>query len=79
MHTPRVVSDPFALMTNPQSVLAAMEASERLRALRSRVCRPLDKVGFGRADASDDDGGSDGWGDAAADRGDAPGDEGAAA
>lgn len=56
MHTPRAaMSDPFALMTDPQSVVAAMEASERLRALRSRVCRPLDKVGFGRGEAEADD------------------------
>ena len=54
MHSPHVVSNPFALMTHPQAVIAAVEASERLRSLRSRVCRPLDKVGFGQPDASDD-------------------------
>lgn len=54
MHRPHVVSNPFALMTHPQAVIAAVEASERLRSLRSRVCRPLDKVGFGQPDASDD-------------------------
>ncbi|HMM85969.1 MAG: hypothetical protein ACLGIT_03225 [Gammaproteobacteria bacterium] len=44
MHSPSVASDPFALMLNPQSVVQAMEASERLRRLHRRVCRPLDKV-----------------------------------
>lgn len=63
MHSPRVVSNPFALMTNPQAVVAAMEASDRLRALRRRVCRPLDRIGLGEgggvADAADDGGGDD--------------------
>ena len=54
MHRPHVVSNPFALMTHPQAVIAAVEASERLRSLRSRVCRPLDKVGFGQPDESAD-------------------------
>ena len=54
MHRPHVVSNPFALMTHPQAVIAAVEASQRLRSLRSRVCRPLDKVGFGQPDATDD-------------------------
>lgn len=55
MQIPRVASNPFALMTHPQAVVAAVEASERLRSLRSRVCRPLDKVGFGHPDAREDD------------------------
>lgn len=37
------VSDPFALMMNPEAVLAAVERSERLQRLQRHVCRPLDK------------------------------------
>ena len=36
-------ANPFALMMDPQAVLEAMERSERLNRLQSRVCRPLDK------------------------------------
>jgi hypothetical protein len=38
-----IASNPFALMTDPAAVLAAVERSERLARLHSRVCRPLDK------------------------------------
>jgi hypothetical protein len=62
MQNPRAVSNPFALMTNPQAVVAAMEASDRLRALRRRVCRPLDHVGLGDAASTAD---ADGWSDSA--------------
>ena len=51
-------SNPFMLMLNPEVVFAAMEASERLKALNSHQCRPLDKV----APAANDDSG-DGEGD----------------
>ncbi len=37
------VSDPFALMMDPASVIQAMERSDRLSRLQSRICRPLDK------------------------------------
>ncbi len=65
----RTASNPFALMTHPHAVVAAMEASDRLRALRRRVCRPLDRVGTAGAasldDASDvaDEGDAAAWGD----------------
>jgi hypothetical protein len=36
-------ANPFALMMDPQAVVEAMERSERLNRLQSRVCRPLDK------------------------------------
>ncbi|MFO1275509.1 MAG: hypothetical protein U1F21_05695 [Sphaerotilus natans] len=36
-------ADPFALMMNPQDILAAVERSERLGRLQRRVCRPLDR------------------------------------
>jgi len=43
MPSPRTAGNPFALMMHPQAVLAAVEASPRLGALRRRVCRPLDR------------------------------------
>jgi hypothetical protein len=43
MPSPRAAGNPFALMLHPQAVLAAIEASPRLGALRRRVCRPLDR------------------------------------
>jgi len=36
-------SNPFLMMMNPEVVLQAVERSERLKGLQSRVCRPLDK------------------------------------
>lgn len=40
----RIASNPFALMMDPASVIAAMERSERLSRLQRRICRPLDKA-----------------------------------
>jgi hypothetical protein len=40
----QVAANPFALMTNPEAVFAAMARSDRLQRLTSRMCRPLDKV-----------------------------------
>jgi hypothetical protein len=37
------MSDPFALMMNPEAVFQAMERSDRLGGLKRRICRPLDK------------------------------------
>lgn len=37
------VANPFVLLMDPQSVFRAIEKSERLERLHSRVCRPLDK------------------------------------
>ena len=37
------VENPFALLLNPADIVAQVERSERLRRLKSRVCRPLDK------------------------------------
>jgi hypothetical protein len=36
-------SNPFALLMHPETVLHAIEHSDRLGRLQSRVCRPLDK------------------------------------
>jgi hypothetical protein len=44
MTQPRIhVDNPFALLMDPQSIFRAIESSERLERLHSRVCRPLDK------------------------------------
>jgi hypothetical protein len=37
------VANPFALMMDPESILRAIESSERLARLNSHICRPLDK------------------------------------
>lgn len=45
MTTPQPIApNPFALMMEPEVVLAAMASSDRLARLKSRICRPLDKV-----------------------------------
>lgn len=36
-------ANPFALLTDPQTIFRAIEQSERLERLQSRICRPLDK------------------------------------
>ena len=50
--------NPFALMLDPQAVIAQIERSERLECLRRRICRPLDKPLFGGLadDGSESDG-----------------------
>ena len=35
-------ANPFALMTSPELVFAAIERSDRLARLKSTICRPLD-------------------------------------
>ena len=47
--------NPFALMIDPQAVLAQIEASDRLERLQRRVCRPLDKPLLGGAQEGTDD------------------------
>ena len=37
-------ANPFALMLDPAAVVLAMEKSDRLSRLHSRICRPLDKI-----------------------------------
>lgn len=43
METLQTVANPFALMMDPAAVIAAVERSDRLATLKSRICRPLDK------------------------------------
>ena len=54
---PRNVN-PFALMLDPQAVIAQIERPERLEGLHRRVCRPLDKPLLGGSvdEASDTEG-----------------------
>lgn len=54
MNTVSGALNPFALMTDPQSVLAAIANSERLARLHSRVFRPLDKPLISHVDDGDD-------------------------
>ena len=51
MTTVQAASNPFALMMDPESVLAAVARSERLAHLHSRIWRPLDKPMVARAPA----------------------------
>lgn len=57
MHSAQPVANPFALLLDPEAVVAEMERSERLNRLSSRICRPLDRphpaeTGEGQADDS---------------------------
>lgn len=47
--------NPFALMLDPQAVIAQIERSERLEGLHRRVCRPLDKPLLGAAAEAGDE------------------------
>jgi len=38
-----LANNPFALMMDPEAVLRALETSDRLSRLQSRICRPLDR------------------------------------
>lgn len=70
MITPQF-SNPFVQLMNPEAVIRAVEASERLRGLRRHVCRPLDRLvpdgGMGN-DAAEFDAMIDGMGDGDDDR-----------
>jgi hypothetical protein len=68
MDTLQISANPFALMMDPASVIAAMERSDRLATLKSRICRPLDKplVGQARDDVAAFDDAVDAAGDFAA-------------
>ena len=50
MTTAQIDSNPFAMMIDPEAVLAAVARSERLALLKSRICRPLDKPVIARTD-----------------------------
>jgi hypothetical protein len=42
-------ANPFAMMLDPQAVIASVAHSDRLSRLQRRICRPLDKPMLGRA------------------------------
>lgn len=44
MKTESLVHNPFMLMLSPDTVLAAVERSEKLSRLNRRMCHPLDRV-----------------------------------
>ena len=43
MSTLQPIANPFALLLDPEQVLASIEHSDRLERLQRRICRPLDK------------------------------------
>lgn len=47
------VANPFALLMDPQAIFKAIENSERLERLHSRVCRPLDRPMLPHASAEE--------------------------
>ncbi|MEK8028090.1 hypothetical protein [Pseudaquabacterium rugosum] len=49
---PQTFVHPFAMMLDPQAVMARVESSERLDRLQRRVCRPLDRPLLARRDGS---------------------------
>ena len=44
MQTASIAANPFALLTDPEAIFRAVEASQRLEGLNRRVCRPLDRA-----------------------------------
>jgi len=42
--------NPFALLTDPEAIFRAVEASPRLEGLNRRICRPLDRMQRGDED-----------------------------
>ncbi len=44
MHAVPHVANPFALLTDPEAIFRAVEASPRLESLNRRICRPLDRA-----------------------------------
>ena len=44
MSQPHVLSDPFAMLLDPDAVLRAVRRSERLNRLRACIHHPLDKL-----------------------------------
>lgn len=53
MATTHRIANPFALMLDPQAVLAQIERSQRLEGLQRRVCRPLDRPLLAKVDDED--------------------------
>ena len=47
----QIISNPFSQMIDPGAVFSAVQNSERLSRLQSRICRPLDKPAVMPGDA----------------------------
>ena len=48
-----ILANPFVMMTNPETILAAVERSERLNLLTRKVYRPLDRPLIPKVGAKD--------------------------
>jgi hypothetical protein len=57
MQTASTAANPFALLTDPESIFRAVEVSQRLDVLNRRVCRPLDRAPRGEGQGDDADAG----------------------
>lgn len=53
MRSTQVRANPFTMMMDPESILQAVETSDRLNRLQRRVCRPLDKPLIPKLQAAD--------------------------
>ena len=53
MHQSPAVANPFVMLTDPATILEAIERSERLNNLERRVCRPLDRPLIPKTDCKD--------------------------
>lgn len=53
MYEAKTLSNPFVMMTDPETILAAVERSERLNLLSRRVYRPLDRPLIPKVGAKD--------------------------
>jgi hypothetical protein len=48
-----IVANPFVMLTDPVTILQAVERSERLNGLERRICRPLDRPLIPKVDGQD--------------------------
>jgi hypothetical protein len=48
-----ILANPFVMMTNPETILLAVERSERLNLLTRKVYRPLDRPLIPKVGAKD--------------------------
>lgn len=50
MHATAAARNPFVMLTDPESLLRAIDASAPLKSLHGRICRPLDRQSTPKAD-----------------------------
>jgi hypothetical protein len=50
MHASTAARNPFVMLTDPESLLRAIDASAPLKSLHGRICRPLDRQCAPKAD-----------------------------